>query len=84
VNDGVHPPDLVDLAGNGARFSGAAEITNHNPGGVGSEIGESSGTLRGACVQYDFMTFSHESARRGAAESVSRTGDEDAAHAAFL
>jgi hypothetical protein len=74
----VHPADSVDLVGNCPRFDRAAQITRDDPDGPRGQIRHSGGSLGGASVQNNFVTFGHEGACRRPAESVGGAGDEDA------
>jgi hypothetical protein len=81
VNDCVHPTDCVDLVGDIMRLFGTSEITDYHPGSAVCEIAHAGGPLGVARVKKDLMPVVEESQGRRPAQSLGRSGDEDACHA---
>ncbi len=77
MDDHVEAAQRVDLVGDRTRLAGAAEVTDRDvrhTRGRGPQVGRPAGV---AGVTGDLMTGLDEQPRRGQAEAVARSGDED-------
>jgi hypothetical protein len=80
VDDGVHPPERVDLVCNASGFDGVAEIADDNTKRERRQIMNGGGALTRSRVQRNLVTLVDERPCRGAPQSVCAAGDEDATH----
>ena len=73
VDHGVHPADLVHLAGEFPGLGCAGQVADDDSRGVHSEVAERRRPLAAAGVQHHVMAFIHEDTGGGAAEERPRT-----------
>jgi hypothetical protein len=84
VDNGVHPADLVHLAGEVPGLGCAGQVAGDDSRGVRGEVAERRRPLAAAGVQDNVMALTDEGTGGGAAESVGGAGDEDTGHGIIL
>jgi hypothetical protein len=84
VDDGVHPAELVDLLGEVPGLLSAGEIADNDCCTAVDQVGQRGRSAGVAGVHDDLVSAVEKGGGGGSAESLGRTGDQDASHEGSL